>query len=106
MKHPRPTTYGARVSKTEAYVGKEVSSYTVRWKVGTETRRTFRKSAQAESFRSKLIAAVRDGEAPPRSWPAVFTAVPGISLLQSPNRELQIRLVDSAGWIEPRQGAV
>jgi integrase len=60
----RPSTYEARVWKTETYVGKEISSHTVRWRVGSQRwKKTFRTAAQAESFRSKLIAAVRDGEA-------------------------------------------
>jgi integrase len=58
------TTYDVRVYKTEAYRGARVSSYRVRWKTaGLGRRRTFRNKAQADVFRSELLAAARKGEA-------------------------------------------
>jgi len=57
-------TYDVRVYKTEIYTGKTVTTYYVRWKVGSQPwREPFRHSAQAESFRSKLLSAAKDGEA-------------------------------------------
>ena len=58
------TTYNVRVYKTEIYRGKKVTTYYVRWKVdGQEWREPFRHSGQADSFRSKLVTAAKDGEA-------------------------------------------
>ncbi len=58
------TTYDVRIWKTEVYKGARVSTYTVRWKVaGQEWREPFRTSALAESFRSGLTSATRQGEA-------------------------------------------
>ena len=57
-------TYNVRVYKTEIYRGKKVTTYYVRWKVdGQEWREPFRHSGQADSFRSKLVTAAKDGEA-------------------------------------------
>ena len=57
-------TYDARVYKTEVYKGKTVTTYYVRWKVnGQGWREPFRHSGQADSFRSKLQSAAKDGEA-------------------------------------------
>jgi integrase len=57
-------TYDVRVYKTEVYKGKTVTTYYVRWKAGGKPwREPFRHSGQAESFRSKLLSAAKDGEA-------------------------------------------
>jgi integrase len=57
-------TYDVRVYKTEVYKGKTVTTYYVRWKAGgAPWREPFRHSGQAESFRSKLLSAAKDGEA-------------------------------------------
>jgi len=57
-------TYDVRVYKTEIYKGKTVTTYYVRWKAGGRSwREALRHSGQAESFRSKLLSAARDGEA-------------------------------------------
>ena len=57
-------TYDVRIWKTEIYKGAKVTTYTVRWKTGTEAwKEPFRHSAQAESFRSSLLTAARKGEA-------------------------------------------
>jgi integrase len=59
-------SYNARIYKTEIYKGVNVTTYYVRWKVvgaPKPFREPFRHSAQAESFRSKLLGAARDGEA-------------------------------------------
>ena len=57
-------TYDVRVYKTEVYKGKTVTTYYVRWKVnGRVWREPFRHSGQADSFRSKLQSAAKDGEA-------------------------------------------
>jgi len=58
------TTYDVRVYRTEVYKGSEVTTYWVRWKVGTRLwKEAFRKAAQADSFRSALMTAARKGEA-------------------------------------------
>ena len=58
------TTYDVRVYRTEVYKGATVTTYRVRWKVGDQVRRkSFRSAAQADSFRSSLLAAARNGEA-------------------------------------------
>jgi integrase len=60
----RDITYDVRIYKTEIYKGAKVTTYTVRWKVEKKPwREPFRISAQAESFRSDLMAAARKGEA-------------------------------------------
>jgi integrase len=57
-------TYDVRLYKTEVYKGTKVTTYYVRWKVGGKGwREPFRHSGQAESFRSKLHSAAKDGEA-------------------------------------------
>jgi integrase len=57
-------SYDVRVYRTRVYKGTKVTTYTVRWKVdGKEWPESFRNTAQAESFRSELIAAARKGEA-------------------------------------------
>jgi len=58
------TTYDVRVYKTDIYRGARVTTYRVRWKVARKTWKTsFRNAAQADSFRSSLVAAARNGEA-------------------------------------------
>ena len=58
------TTYSVRIYKTEVYRGSEVTTYWVRWKVdGQLLREPFRNAAQADSFRSSLLTAARNGEA-------------------------------------------
>ncbi len=57
-------TYDVRVYKTDVYKGTEVTTYWVRWKCGAKPwKEPFRNSAQAESFRSKLMSAAKDGKA-------------------------------------------
>src|SRR5262249_6127162 len=58
------TTYDVRVYRTEVYKGAKVRTHWVRWKVGDKVRKEpFRNAAQADSFRSSLLAAARNGEA-------------------------------------------
>jgi hypothetical protein len=58
------TTYDVRVYHTEVYKGAKVTTYWVRWKVGDRARKEpFRNAAQADSFRSSLLTAARNGEA-------------------------------------------
>ncbi|GAB3961125.1 site-specific integrase [Actinoallomurus acanthiterrae] len=75
-------TYDVRVYKTEVYKGKKVTTYYVRWKTGgKQWKEPFRKAAQADSFRSSLLAAARNGEAfslntgRPLSWKREESAV-------------------------------
>ena len=56
-------TYDVRVYKTEVYRGARRTTYYVRWKAGASQRRPFTNAAQAQSFRSDLMAAARKGEA-------------------------------------------
>src|SRR5258708_17336540 len=57
-------TYNVRVYKTKIYKGTRVTTYYVRWKVGPrEWKEPHRTVAQADSFRSSLMAAARNGEA-------------------------------------------
>jgi len=57
-------TYDVRVYKTEVYKGKTLTTYYVRWKAnGHPWREPFRHSGQAESFRSKLLSAAKEGKA-------------------------------------------
>jgi integrase len=57
-------TYDVRVYKTDVYKGKEVITYWVRWKcAGVPFKEPFRHSGQADSFRSKLMIAAKDGKA-------------------------------------------
>lgn len=59
-----PTTYNVSVWKTEKYQGERVTTHTVRWTVdGKSRKKAFRTAAQADSFRSELLAATRRGEA-------------------------------------------
>jgi hypothetical protein len=58
------TTFDVRVYRTEVYKGVRVTTYRVRWKVGSQQwREGFRTAAQADSFRSALMTATRKGEA-------------------------------------------
>ena len=58
------TTFDVRVYRTEVYKGVKVTTYRVRWKVGSQQwREGFRTAAQADSFRSALMTATRKGEA-------------------------------------------
>jgi hypothetical protein len=58
------TTYDVRVYRTEVYKGAQITTYWVRWKAGDKVRKkSFRNAAQADSFRSSLLAAARSGEA-------------------------------------------
>jgi integrase len=75
-------TFNVRVHKTEVYKGKRVTTYTVRWRVGKKPHKEpFRNSAQADSFRSSLLTATRQGEAfsirtgRPTSWERKEAAV-------------------------------
>jgi site-specific recombinase XerD len=57
------TTYDVRVYKTNVRKGKSATSYHVRWRTGPKTwKSVFRNAAQADSFRSLLLAAARNGE--------------------------------------------
>ncbi|CNF02283.1 Uncharacterised protein [Mycobacterium tuberculosis] len=57
-------TYNVRIYKMEVYNGKKVTTYTVRWKTGSEQwKEPFRKRPQAISFESELRAAANKGEA-------------------------------------------
>jgi len=69
------TTYNVRVYKTELRKGKAATSYHVRWRTGRKTwKAALRNAAQADSFRSSLLTAARNGEAfslvtgRPMSW--------------------------------------
>jgi integrase len=58
------TTYNVRIYKGKVYKGKTVTTYYVRWKVGDrEWQEPSRTAAQADSFRSSLLTAARNGEA-------------------------------------------
>ena len=57
-------TYDVRIYKTDVYKGKKVTTYYVRWKVGGKPwKEPFRRVTQADSFRSSLMTAARNGEA-------------------------------------------
>ncbi len=57
-------TYDVRVYKTEIYKGARVTTHYVRWRVGSrEWKKPYRTGAQADSFRSSLLTAARNGEA-------------------------------------------
>ncbi|MGW3363622.1 tyrosine-type recombinase/integrase [Streptosporangium canum] len=57
-------TYDVRVHKTQIYKGTKVTTYYVRWQVGSERlREPYRNAAQADAFRSELLTATRKGEA-------------------------------------------
>jgi integrase len=56
-------TFDVRIWETLKYEGASITSYTVRWVVaGRKRRRPCRTAAHAETFRSQLIAAARQGE--------------------------------------------
>ena len=58
------TTYDVRVWGIDKYQGTRVTSYIVRWRVaGKPWKARYRNRAQADSFRSELLAAARKGEA-------------------------------------------
>jgi integrase len=58
------STYDVRVYRTEVYKGANVTTYKVRWKTAHRLwKEGFRNAAQADSFRSSLLAAARKGEA-------------------------------------------
>jgi len=60
----RRTSYDVRVWEIEPYKGVKGTTYRVRWTVGGERRGdTFKKKAQANSFRSKLLTYANDGTA-------------------------------------------
>lgn len=60
----RDITYNVRIYATEVIAGKTGNRHRVRWKVQDRVwRRNFRTGAQAESFRSELHVAARNGEA-------------------------------------------
>jgi integrase len=57
-------TYDVRVYRTRVYKGAKVTTYTVRWIIGKqEWTDAYRNDAQADSFRSSLVTAARNGEA-------------------------------------------
>src|SRR5215470_6711979 len=57
-------TYDVRVYKTDVRKGKTTTSYHVRWRAGSKSwKAAFRNRSQADSFRSSLLAAARNGEA-------------------------------------------
>lgn len=59
-----PTTYDVKIWSIRAYRGRRTSSYRVRWLVaGEQFEERFREYALAESFRSGLVSAARQGEA-------------------------------------------
>lgn len=56
------STYNVRIWKVSTYKGKRGASYTAHWSVdGNRFRETFQTRALAESFRSKLMSAAREG---------------------------------------------
>ena len=79
-------TYDVRIHKTEVYKGSRVSTYYVRWKVSGKTfREPLRTAALADSFRSQLVTAARNGEAfstetgRPVSWKREESTIPSLS---------------------------
>jgi len=57
-------TYDVRVYKTYIYEGTRGNTYRVRWKLNDQMyNKAFRRTAQAETYRSELVAAARKGEA-------------------------------------------
>ncbi len=64
MDPDRPITYSVQVWSIEKYVGSRTTTYKVRWKAASRRwKKSFRTSALADSYRSALITAVRNGEA-------------------------------------------
>ncbi|WP_433146985.1 tyrosine-type recombinase/integrase [Actinomadura nitritigenes] len=60
----KDATFKVRIHETEVRVGARVTSYVVRWLVGPKRwKETFRNTTQAQSFRSSLITAAKNGEA-------------------------------------------
>lgn len=60
----KDTTFDVRIHETHVRKGARVTTYTVRWKVGPKRwSEGFRRAAQAESFRSNLNTAAKNGEA-------------------------------------------
>src|SRR6266545_7671638 len=58
-----PTTYDVRIWKTRVYKGATGNTYRVRWFVaGREHAESFRHSGQADSVRSRLLTAAKEGE--------------------------------------------
>jgi hypothetical protein len=58
------TTFDVRIHETEVYKGSKTTTYWVRWKVaGRRFKEPFKQKALADSFRSALTAAARNGEA-------------------------------------------
>ncbi|MEV4457337.1 tyrosine-type recombinase/integrase [Microbispora sp. NPDC049633] len=60
------TTYDVRIYKTEIRknAAGKITSYRVRWTTaGKPWKKSFQKSAQADTYRSNLVTAARDGEA-------------------------------------------
>jgi hypothetical protein len=60
------TTYSVRIWKIESRKNAQgkVTSYRVRWETeGKDFRKSFKVSAQADSFRARLLSAARNGEA-------------------------------------------
>ena len=56
------TTYEVRIYKTDIYRGKTKTTYWVQWSAaGRRHKRPFATSALADSFRSKLVSAAREG---------------------------------------------
>lgn len=57
------TTFDVRIWKTEKYVGQRATKYVVRWRVGDRRWKSrYATSSQADSFRSELVTALRNGE--------------------------------------------
>jgi integrase len=57
-------TYKVHIHKTEIYEGKRGNTYYVRWSVdGKRCKKPFKNATQADSFRSALVTAARNGEA-------------------------------------------
>ncbi|WP_246037814.1 hypothetical protein [Saccharothrix texasensis] len=58
------TSFDVRIYKTDVYKGAKTTTYWVRWSVaGERFKEPFKTSALAESFRSKLNTAAREGQA-------------------------------------------
>ncbi|MGL5824928.1 MAG: tyrosine-type recombinase/integrase [Nocardioides sp.] len=83
------TEYDVRLHKIEPYRGARGTSYAVRWKVGTRRhRKTFRTAAQADGYRSELLAATRRGDA--------FDAVTGEPIAWARRRQQEVSWYDLA----------
>ena len=76
-------TYTVRIYTTEVIRGTKTNRHRVRWQVGDKVRRrNFHTAAQAESFRSELHVAARNGEA--------FTLASGEPVSWARSRQPQI----------------